>query len=144
MIPPVRHIHYSITTDAVQCFSPSTSVFPCQYHSTNAAHSFSRHRSCIILAFERVVQLNSSLADSLVRHLLDSFKVTAITIKGTSSSWFRFTYISQVTSRDQLCCNKLRVSVCHVVSLCYRVKVFSVEFATGWRLVNEGSEGRMN
>ena len=32
-------IHPS-TTHAVQCFSPSTSVFPCQYHSTIAPYSF--------------------------------------------------------------------------------------------------------
>src|SRR5215510_11465871 len=29
---------HSPTTNAVQCFSPSTSVFPCQYHSTNAPY----------------------------------------------------------------------------------------------------------
>ena len=28
------------TTHAIQCFSPSTSVFPCQYHSTFAPYSF--------------------------------------------------------------------------------------------------------
>ena len=28
------------TTHTVQCFSPSTSVFPCQYHSTIAPYSF--------------------------------------------------------------------------------------------------------
>jgi len=27
---------HSITTHTIKCFSPSTSVFPCQYHSTNA------------------------------------------------------------------------------------------------------------
>jgi len=27
---------HSPTTHAIQCYSPSTSVFPCQYHSTNA------------------------------------------------------------------------------------------------------------
>ena len=31
----------SSTTDIVKCFTPSTSVFPCQYHSTNDTHSFS-------------------------------------------------------------------------------------------------------
>ena len=30
---------HSSTTDGV-CFSPSTSVFPCQYHSTNAPYPF--------------------------------------------------------------------------------------------------------
>jgi len=34
-------IHPS-TTHAIKCFSPSTSVFPCQYHSTNAPYSFIR------------------------------------------------------------------------------------------------------
>jgi hypothetical protein len=33
------HIHPSTTHD-VQCFSPSTSVFPCQYHSTITLCSF--------------------------------------------------------------------------------------------------------
>ena len=31
---------HSSTTHAVQCFSPRTSVFPCQYHSTIAPYSF--------------------------------------------------------------------------------------------------------
>jgi len=31
---------HSSTTHAVQCFSPSTLVFPCQYHSTIAPYSF--------------------------------------------------------------------------------------------------------
>jgi hypothetical protein len=43
IIPPLLHTHsftsHSSTTEAV-CFSPSTSVFPCQYHSTNAPYSF--------------------------------------------------------------------------------------------------------
>jgi len=30
----------SLTTHAIYCFSPSTSFFPCQYHSTNAPYSF--------------------------------------------------------------------------------------------------------
>ena len=30
----------SPTTHAIYCFSPSTSVFPCQYHSTNAPYPF--------------------------------------------------------------------------------------------------------
>jgi hypothetical protein len=39
IIPPMLHTHSS-TTDAI-CFSPSTSVFPFQYHSTNAPCSSS-------------------------------------------------------------------------------------------------------
>jgi len=31
---------HSPTTHAIQCFSPSTSVFPCQYHSTNDPSPF--------------------------------------------------------------------------------------------------------
>ena len=31
---------HSPTTHTIQCFSPSTSVFPCQYHSTNAPSPF--------------------------------------------------------------------------------------------------------
>ena len=31
---------HSSATHAAYCFSPSTSVFPCQYHSTIASHSF--------------------------------------------------------------------------------------------------------
>jgi len=31
---------HSPTTHAIECFSPSASVFPCQYHSTNAPYPF--------------------------------------------------------------------------------------------------------
>ena len=31
---------HSPTTHTILCFSPSTSVFPCQYHSTNAPYPF--------------------------------------------------------------------------------------------------------
>ena len=31
---------HSPTTHTIYCFSPSTSVFPCQYHSTNAPYPF--------------------------------------------------------------------------------------------------------
>ena len=31
---------HSPTTHTIQCFSPSTSVFPCKYHSTNAPYPF--------------------------------------------------------------------------------------------------------
>ena len=31
---------HSPITHTIQCFSPSTSVFPCQYHSTNAPYPF--------------------------------------------------------------------------------------------------------
>ena len=33
---------HPFTTQAVKCFSPTTSVFPCQYHSTIAPYSFVR------------------------------------------------------------------------------------------------------
>jgi hypothetical protein len=38
-------------------FSPSTSVFPCQYHSTDAAHSFVHlHTRCTISTTDTVVK----------------------------------------------------------------------------------------
>jgi len=40
IIPPLLHTHSFISHTAVQCFSPSTSVFPCQYHSTIAPYPF--------------------------------------------------------------------------------------------------------
>ena len=45
IIPPLLHIHPS-TTHAVKCFSTSTSVFPCQYHSTIALYPSIYHSSC--------------------------------------------------------------------------------------------------
>jgi len=42
IIPPLLYMHPS-TTHAVKCFSPSTSVFPCQYHSTIAPYPSIHH-----------------------------------------------------------------------------------------------------
>ena len=40
-IPPLPHTHSSIYHPLCIMFSPSTSVFPCQYHSTIAPHTSS-------------------------------------------------------------------------------------------------------
>jgi hypothetical protein len=53
-----RPIHFGFVVDEValgQVFSPSTSVFPCRPHSTNAPYSFIRHRPCINVATDSVI-----------------------------------------------------------------------------------------
>jgi hypothetical protein len=42
-------------------FSPSTSVFPCHYHSINAPCSFIYHRLCIVFAVDMNVNVKFSL-----------------------------------------------------------------------------------
>ena len=53
---------HSPTTDAVSCFSPSTSVFPCQYHFTHGPYSFIYLPPTLCNVFLTVLQFSLSLS----------------------------------------------------------------------------------
>jgi len=57
IIPPLPHTHSS-TTHTVYCFSPSTSGFPCQYHSTIAPYSFIHPPPMPYYVFLQVLQFS--------------------------------------------------------------------------------------
>ena len=61
------HVHSSIN-HAVQCSSPSTSVFPCQYHSTIAPYSSSSSTCCPYQKGRDVGPVNLSKTNALSEH----------------------------------------------------------------------------
>jgi len=69
---------HSSTTHAVQCFSPSTSVFPCQYHSTFAPYSFIHLPFTLIMIFSRYFSFPLSVSFHLCSILIHSFTTHAV------------------------------------------------------------------
>ena len=71
---------HSPTTHTIQYFSPSTSVFPCQYHSTNAPYPFIHLPPTLYNVSLPVIQFPLSL--SLHQRSAPIFILTLLTSEG--------------------------------------------------------------